>query len=69
MERTAQRRGKSGNGQQQSIQVEIDHIAITPQEFEAALKNNKDNLIALFEVSKKIEFDIQSNIEKVVFGG
>jgi type I restriction enzyme M protein len=53
----------------QYFDIKIEHVDITPEEFEAKLAEHKENLNQLFAESKKLEDEINEQLGKLKYGG
>lgn len=51
----------------QYFEVKIDYVDITPEEFEAKLNSHKANLSSLFAESRKLEREIEKQLEQYEF--
>lgn len=51
----------------QYFDVKIEYVDITKEQFEAKLKDHKDNLKRIFDESKKLEQDITDNLAKLSY--
>ncbi len=53
----------------QYFDIKIEHVDITPEEFEAQLAAHKDSLNQLFEESRSLEAEINEQLGKLKYGG